>query len=146
MVDARGGAAIHERLAGPTCAAMEQLDGRGARAARRRRRTAVDGPSIRSRLIGAAEDAESLRDVLHTATGREDPNADQPRHDRVDLLTSGTPTSDRFEQLAADVDPDVLPAVDGAHRRVDPLPGADGPARRGTADADGAQRPRRRQR
>src|SRR5690349_13301184 len=34
----------------------------------------VEGPSIRSRLIGARDDAESLRDLLHTATRREDPN------------------------------------------------------------------------
>jgi hypothetical protein len=65
---------------------------------------AVEGPSIRSRLIGARDDAESLRDLLHTATRREDPNPTATA--TIESICSLWDANQHyFEQLAADADP-----------------------------------------
>jgi len=65
----------------------------------------ADGPSIRGRLIGARDDAESLRDLLHTATRRDDPNPNaNATIESICLLWDAN--EPRFEQLAAEVDPD----------------------------------------
>jgi hypothetical protein len=66
---------------------------------------AVEGPSIRSRLIGARDDAESLRDLLHTATRREDPNPTATA--TIESICSLWDANQHyFEQLAADADPE----------------------------------------
>jgi hypothetical protein len=65
----------------------------------------VEGPSVRSRLIGARDDAEALRDLLHTATSREDPNP--TANATIESICSLWDANQHyFEQLAADADPE----------------------------------------
>lgn len=64
----------------------------------------ADGPSVRGRLMGARDDAESLRDLLHTANGRRDPNpaANATIESICSLWDANQPY---FERVAAEVDP-----------------------------------------
>lgn len=64
----------------------------------------ADGPSVRGRLMGARDDAESLRDLLHTANGRQDPNpsANATIESICSLWDANEPY---FERVAAEVDP-----------------------------------------
>jgi len=64
----------------------------------------VDGPSIRGRLLGARDDAKSLRDLLHTANGHHDPNpaANATIESICSLWDANEPY---FERVAAEVDP-----------------------------------------
>jgi hypothetical protein len=65
----------------------------------------VEGPSVRSRLLGARDDAESLHDLLHTATRREDPNPTATA--TIESICSLWDANQHyFEQLAADADPE----------------------------------------
>ena len=65
----------------------------------------VEGPSVRSRLLGARDDAESLRDLLHAATSREDPSS--AANATIESICSLWDANQHyFERLAADADPD----------------------------------------
>lgn len=65
---------------------------------------AADGPSVRSRLIGARDDAESLRDLLHTATRRQDPHPAATA--TIESICSLWDANQHyFERLAANADP-----------------------------------------
>jgi hypothetical protein len=65
----------------------------------------VEGPSVRSRLIGARDDAESLRDLLHTATRQQAPNP--TANATIESICSLWDANEHyFEQLAADADPE----------------------------------------
>jgi hypothetical protein len=78
--------------------------------------TVVEGPSVRGRLIGARDDAESLRDLLHTATRRDDPSPTATA--TIESICSLWDANARyFEQLAADADPDFY---DGWRARAEP--------------------------
>ena len=65
----------------------------------------AEGPSVRGRLMGARDDAASLRDLLHTATRREQPS---PSANAIieSICSLWDANQHYFEQLAADVDPD----------------------------------------
>jgi hypothetical protein len=64
----------------------------------------VEGPSVRGRLIGARDDAESLHDLLHTATRRDDPSPTATA--TIESICSLWDANEHyFEQLAADADP-----------------------------------------
>jgi hypothetical protein len=87
----------------------------------------VEGPSVRSRLIGARDDAESLRDLLHTATTRDDPNPTATA--TIESICSLWDANQHyFEQLAAEADPNfygtwkerTAEARAGKHGRVAP--------------------------
>jgi hypothetical protein len=69
----------------------------------------ADGPSIRGRLMGARDDAESLRDLLFTATRREEPS---PSANSIieSICSLWDANQHYFEQLAAHVDPDFYRA------------------------------------
>jgi hypothetical protein len=65
----------------------------------------VEGPSVRARLIGARDDAQSLHDLLHTATRRSDPNP--TANATIESICSLWDANQHyFEQLAADADPE----------------------------------------
>ena len=84
----------------------------------------VEGPSIRSRLIGARDDAESLRELLHTATHREDPNPTATA--TIESICSLWDANQHyFEQLAADADPEFYRAWTA--RTADARAGRPGP-------------------
>lgn len=64
----------------------------------------ADGANVRSRLIGARDDAESLRDLLHAANGRHDPNP--AAHATIESICSlWDANQPYFERVAAEVDP-----------------------------------------
>jgi hypothetical protein len=64
----------------------------------------VEGPSVRGRLMGARDDAESLRDLLRTATQRDDPNPTATA--TIESICSLWDANEHyFEQLAAEADP-----------------------------------------
>ena len=107
--DEPGGAAPSDATTWALPAGHGDLDGRGVRAPRPRGSSVADGPAIRGRLIGARDDAESLRDLLHTATRREDPSPSA--NATIESICSLWDANQHyFEQLAADVDPDFYRA------------------------------------
>ena len=65
----------------------------------------AEGPCIRGQLMGARDDAAALRDLLHMATRREDPNPNATATIES-ICALWDVNQHRFEELAADADPD----------------------------------------
>jgi hypothetical protein len=88
----------------------------------------ADGPSVRGRLMGARDDAESLRDLLHTANGRRDPNP--AANATIESICSlWDANQSYFERVAAEVDPAFYAAWEARSamaraQRHGPPPGA----------------------
>jgi len=64
-----------------------------------------EGPALRGQLIGARDDAEALRDLLHTATRQSDPNANATATIES-ICALWDVTQPRFERLAATAAPE----------------------------------------
>jgi hypothetical protein len=65
----------------------------------------ADSPSPRGQLMGARDDAAALRDLLHTATRRHDPNPNASATIES-ICELWDVNQHRFEELAAEADPD----------------------------------------